>query len=281
VSTIDASRVPGGLTEAERERFDRDGYLVVEGALQRGEVDAVRRELAAAAAGAEGYGYDHQAGELLLAGGGLRSVANPLAVAPVVLDVALHPGFFPRIAGLFGGAVRLLSNEYFITPAGARPRLGWHRDATDENFPTIELGSSLLLVNCLVLLSDVDSRNGPTLAVPGSQRWGRDHPLPAGALGNPDPRTLAGHVELGGGAGTAVFFDARLLHAQSENASDVERHALVFVYGYRWMRAFPGFEPTAEQVAALGGTPLRDQVLGVGPAFDDPVAAYEVPARWS
>ncbi len=213
----------------------------------------------------------HQDGGLLLADGALRSVTNPLAAASVVLDVALHPGFFPRIHALFAGAVRLLSNEYFVTPPRSKPRLGWHRDATEANFPGVELSSSLLLVNCLVLLSDVASENGPTLAVPGSHRWPPGRDLSAGV----------GHDELAGPAGTALFFNARLFHAQSENASGVERHALVFVYGHRWMRAFPGFEPTCEQVDLLGGTPIRDQVLGASPAFDEPVAPYESPPRWS
>jgi len=257
------------LTRVERERFGADGYVVIPSALPRSHVESVRAELAACAATAAGYGFDHQGGEILLADGALRSVTNPLAVAPVVLDVALHPGFFPKIAALFGGGLRLLSNEYFVTPPRSRPRLGWHRDATEANFPRIELASSLLLVNCLVLLSDVGVENGPTLAVPGSHRWPADR-----------ERTDDG-VPLTGPAGTAVFFSARLFHAQSENASDAERHALVFVYGHRWMRAFPGFEPTAGQVETLGGTPIREQLLGAGPAFDEPVARYEPPARWS
>jgi ectoine hydroxylase-related dioxygenase (phytanoyl-CoA dioxygenase family) len=137
------------------------------------------------------------------------------------------------------------------------------------------------LVNALVLLSDVGPRNGPTLAIPGSHRWGSGHVLPQGAVSNADPHTVRGHIQLCGEAGTAVFFNARLFHAQSANRSDDERHVLVFVYGYRWMRAFPGFEPTAEQARSLGGTPIRDQMLGLGPAFDEPVAPYEPPPRWS
>jgi ectoine hydroxylase-related dioxygenase (phytanoyl-CoA dioxygenase family) len=269
-----------GLSDAERYRFEADGFLVVPEALSRGDVAHVRSELAAAAEGAAGYGYEHQTSDLLLAGGSLRAVTNPLAAAPVVLDVALHPGFFPKLNDALGGSARLLSNEYFVTPAGSKPRLGWHRDATETNFPTIALGSSLVLLNCLVLLSDVAADNGPTLGVPGSHRWGPERTLD-GFVGHPDPGALPGHVELCGPAGTAVFFNARLFHAQSENRSTKERHALVFVYGHRWMRAFPGFEPTVEQAEALGGNPIRDQLLGLGPAFDEPVAEYEAPARFA
>ena len=270
-----------GMTDVERYRFEADGYLVVPGALSRAEVEQVRGELAEAAQRAADYGYEHQEGELVLGGGTLRSITNPLAQAPVVLDVALHPGFFPKVREAFGGGVRLVSNEYFITPAGSKPRLGWHRDATETNFPAIALGSSLLFVNCLVLLSDVAPENGPTLAIPGSHRWESGRALPDGALANPDPEAVPGHVQLCGGAGTAVFFNARLFHAQSANRSEIERHILVFVYGHRWMRAFPGFEPSPEEVATLGGSPLRDQLLGVGPAFDEPVSPYESPQRWA
>jgi hypothetical protein len=268
-----------GLTEAERYRFEADGCLVVPGA-PRADVRAICEELADPGREAADYGYEHQEGDLLLAGGSLRSVTHPLASTPAVLDAALHPGFFLKIYDLFGGAVRLLSDEYFVTPAGARPRLGWHRDVTEENFPAIDVGASLLLVNCLLLLSDVGPDGGPTLAIPGSHRWGAGHALPEGLIGNPDPESVPGYVRLHGEAGTAVFFNGRLLHAQSANRADHERRALVFVYGHRWMRAFPGFEPTPEVLAAVGGTPIRDQLLGAGPAFDEPVAEYESPARW-
>lgn len=269
------------MTEAEGYRFEADGFLAVPGALTPAEVAAVRAELSDAAGRASGYGYAHQSDDLVLAGGTLRSIANPLSSSPVVLDVALHPGFFPKLRDAFGGAVRLLSNEYFITPPGSKPRLGWHRDATEENFPAIALGSSLLFVNCLVLLSDVGPENGPTLAIPGSHRWEVGRQLPDGAVANPEPETVPGHVRLCGYAGTAVFFNARLFHAQSANRSDAERHVLVFVFGYRWMRAFPGFEPTPALCAELAGTPICNQLLGTGPAFDEPVADYEVPIRWT
>jgi ectoine hydroxylase-related dioxygenase (phytanoyl-CoA dioxygenase family) len=268
------------LTEAERYRFEADGYLVVASALPRADVQAIRDELADPGSEAADYGYGHQEGDLLLAGGSLRSVTHPLASTRVVLDAALHPGFFPKVYDLFGGAVRLLSDEYFVTPSGARPRLGWHRDVTEENFPGIDVGASLLLVNCLLLLSDVGPDGGPTLAIPGSHRWGRGTPLPGGALGNPDPESVPGYVRLQGEAGTSVFFNGRLFHAQSANRAETERRALVFVYGHRWMRAFPGFEPTPDVLAELGGTPMRDQLLGAGPAFDEPAAEYESPARW-
>lgn len=271
----------GGLSAPERYRFEADGFLLVPGALPRDDVAEVRAELVSVATEAEGYGYDHQASDLLVAGGSLRSVTNPLSVAPVVLDVALHPGFYPKVNESLAGAARLLSNEYFVTPPGAKPRLGWHRDATDQNFATLELASSLVLVNCLVLLSDVAPENGPTLAIPGSHRWRSDRVLPDDWPGKPVPDGLPGHVKLCGEAGSAVFFNARMWHAQSANASGVERHALVFVYGHRWMRPFPGFETTEDQALSLGGVPIRDQLLGLGPAFDEPVAPYQPPERWA
>jgi ectoine hydroxylase-related dioxygenase (phytanoyl-CoA dioxygenase family) len=269
------------LTASERYRFAADGYLVVPNALTSDEVSDVRAQLEPLAARATRYGFDHQTSNLIVAEGTLQAVTNPLASAPVVLDVATHPGFFPKINELLGGATRLLSNEYFITPPASQPRLGWHRDAAEENFPAIELASSTILVNALVLLSDVRTENGPTLAIPGSHRWGRGDPLPEDAIGNPDPRSIDGHTELCGPAGSAVFFNARLFHAQSENRSGVERHVLVFVYGYRWMRAFPGFETSAADAELLGGTAFRDQLLGLGPAFDEPVAAYEPPSGFA
>ena len=47
------------------------------------------------------------------------------------------------------------------------------------------------------------------------------------------------------------------------------------------MRPFPGFETTQDQALSLGGVPIRDQLLGLGPAFDEPVARYQPPERWA
>jgi ectoine hydroxylase-related dioxygenase (phytanoyl-CoA dioxygenase family) len=272
----------GELGDAERYRFEADGFLVVERALDDDHVAALRRALADVAAGAGDYGADHQGDDLLLASGQLRTVTNPLAGCPSVLDAALHPGFFPKIYDLFRGRVRLLSNEYFVTPPRSKPRLTWHRDADERNYAGIDLADSLVTLNALVLLSDVGPENGPTLAIPGSHRWPEHRSVSSSSQGaGDDPSTLRGHVALCGPAGTAVFFNSRLSHSQSRNASDSERHALVLVYGHRWMRAFDGYVPGDDEAAALADSPLARQLLGLGPAFDAPCAPYEVPRRWS
>jgi ectoine hydroxylase-related dioxygenase (phytanoyl-CoA dioxygenase family) len=239
---------PAELSDGERYRFEADGFLVVPGALPPEHAARARAELETVAASAAAY--DGAAQDGIVSGAGqLRSVTDPLSACPPVLDVILHPGFFPKVHALLHGTTTLLSNEYFVTPGGSSPRLSWHRDAEERNYPTLDLGSSLVTINCLVLLSDVAVENGPTIAIPGSHRWGRDRPVPTGWPGAPDPAALPGHVKLTGKAGTAVFFDSRLCHAQSANRSGDERHALVLVLAQRWMRSFDGIVPSAHRAS--------------------------------
>ena len=273
-----SGELTGSLTEAERYRFEAEGFLVVERALPSAHVTVLRDALAEAASEAVDYGSEHQGDDLLVASGQLRTVSNPLARCPSVLDAALHPGFFPKISDLFSERARLLSNEYFVTPPRSSPRLSWHRDADERNYPGIDLADSLVTLNALVLLSDVGPQNGPTLAIPGSHRWAEQRTVPSTA--GDDPASLPGHVALCGPAGSVVFFNSRLSHSQSRNDSDRERHVLVLVYGHRWMRAFDGYVPAGAAAAALADSPLTEQMLGLGPAFDAPSAAYEVPPRW-
>ena len=176
----------GSLTDGERYRFEADGFLVVERALPPDHVGALREALADAAAQAADYGSEHQGDDLLVASGQLRTVSNPLARCPSVLDAALHPGFFPKISDLFRGRARLLSTKFLVTPPRSKPRLSWHRDADQRNYAGIDLADSLVSVNALVLLSDVGPENGPTLAIPGSHRWPEERSVPPGAQ---DPRT--------------------------------------------------------------------------------------------
>jgi ectoine hydroxylase-related dioxygenase (phytanoyl-CoA dioxygenase family) len=258
------------LTEEELYYFEANGFLVVPRALSETEVARVLGEFGTIEEHAVQYGYEHQGDDLLVAAGHLQAIPNPMSRLPIVLDITLHPAFFPKIHSLLFGQTRLLSNEYFVTPAGSAPRISWHRDLEEENHPTLPLGDALLTI--------VD--NGPTLALPGSHRWKRGREIASEWRGTSHPEGFPGNIPLCAPRGSAVFFDSRLYHSQSANASSVDRRAVVLVYGQRWMREFDGYVPTGDAADALARNAFERQFLGLTPGYYSSPEDYIAPDIW-
>ena len=217
-----------------------------------------------------------------MASGQLRTVTNPLARCPSVLDAALHPGFFPKISDIFRGRARLLSNEYFVTPPRSKPRLTWHRDADERNYAGIDLADSLVTLNALVLLSDVGPDNGPTLAIPGSHRW-PEHRSVSTHLAGRRRRPLCAP---GSRCALRPRRDGRVLQLAPLSLAIPERERQRATCARVRLRApldarVRRLRPGRRQAESLADSPLTRQLLGLGPAFDAPSAPYEVPRRWS
>jgi ectoine hydroxylase-related dioxygenase (phytanoyl-CoA dioxygenase family) len=98
------------------------------------------------------------------------------------------------------------------------------------------------LVSCMVALDGATVANGCLQVIPGSHRLGR---LEHGGRGNQtgaDPQRVQAIIERLGvrhcemPAGSALFFDANLLHASEANTSDVPRRAYICCYN-AWSNA--------------------------------------------
>ncbi|MGZ5301727.1 MAG: phytanoyl-CoA dioxygenase family protein, partial [Actinomycetota bacterium] len=240
-----------GLTDEQRERFERDGYLVVDDALDAAHVsrltDAVDRVWAA-----------HRDPPIV--------GADPLHLLafvgrdPLFLELLDHEPILRLVVDLLGWNVFMHHCHLDVHPPmrGPSPRRWmWHQDGGVQNHDLDTHPRPRMSVKVAYFLSDVSQPGRGNFSV-----------LPCSHLRNTierpadDDNAMNGAVPILARPGTAVLFDRRLWHMRGENRSSLTRKALFYAYTYRWVRARDDIRIPPELFATI--TPVRAQLLGAG-----------------
>jgi ectoine hydroxylase-related dioxygenase (phytanoyl-CoA dioxygenase family) len=237
---------------AERSVLERDGYVVVEGALGDNEVARLlsalertwaRHRSSPPAAGAEALHLLGFVGE-----------------EDAFVELVDHPSVLPIVVDALGWNVFVYHCHLDVHPpagpSNAR-RWMWHRDGGVQNRDLEGGPAPRMSLKVAYFLSDVsEPGRGNFVVVPGSHV--RDEPIERGAADH----VLEGAVPILARPGDAVVFDRRLWHMRSENRSTVTRKALFYAYTYRWVRPRDDLPIPAARAAVM--TPVRAQLLGFG-----------------
>ena len=198
------------------ESLQRDGYVILERALDRAAID----ELSAALAPYEAHrpmgrnAFEGRRSQRVysLAGKGdpfLRLAEHPAVVS--LLDRVLLPNY-------------LLSTAQSIRLHPGEAAQSWHTD--DGFYMTPRPYARTLAITVIWALEDFTADNGATEVIPGSHRWATEHP---------DTRDVAA-VAAVMPAGSALVFDAALWHRGGENRSPGTRLALSPQYCQPYLR---------------------------------------------
>ena len=222
------------------EDFERDGFVVVPGALEPAELH--RLEDAVDRVWEEEAGSDGPLHRLAFAG-----------LDDAFLELVDHPACLPLLCDVLDWNIYVYHCHLDIHPPepSAEQRWRWHQDGGRQN---VELESPRPRLSAKVawFLTDVPTaEHGALRVVPGSQRCDT----------LPRDREPAEAVPLLVEAGTAVVFDRRLWHARGDNRSDRTRKVLFYGYTHRWIRPRDELAIDAQRAARL--TPLRRQLLGL------------------
>lgn len=198
------------------ESFQRDGYAILERAIDRAFCDEL---IAALAPFEDGRPMGRNAFEGLRSHrvyslAGKAEVFRRLAEQPDVLAV-VDRVLFPNY---------LLSTEQSIRLHPGEQAQKWHTD--DAFYHTPRPHPHTLAVTVIWAIEDFTADNGATELIPGSQRWADDHPddrrAPAIAAVMP--------------AGSALVFDAALWHRGGHNRSAGTRLAISPQYCQPYLR---------------------------------------------
>ena len=217
VST-DSSAGPSAELAAHLERMKRDGYTIVEGAIDPGLVAALRddvhrleRELAI------------QPAPNLFEGVHTLRIYNLLVHGALYQQVPVHDRVLPIIEGVLdkGCLVSSLSSINIGPGEAAQPL---HAD--DQLIPLPKPHVSIIC-NSMWALTDFTEANGATRLVPGSHRADRS-PQPFG-----EPvETIAAEMT----AGSVLVFDGSIWHGGGANRTSERRLGLAMNYCAGWLR---------------------------------------------
>src|SRR4051794_37060865 len=263
------------LTEAQRQAYDRDGFIVVPDVFSPAEIDELRqvtdqfvRDSARVAANDAVYDLEDS------------HTQDEPRVRRLKAAHLIHPAYFRasrngkvvEILKDLWGTVRFDTGKLNMKSAGYGAPVEWHQDWAFYPHTNDDLAA------VGIMLDDVDLENGPMLVVPGSHKGTIfDHHGPNGRFcGAMDPARLAqGDIDLSkakpclGKAGSVTVHHVRAVHGSATNFSGRERRFLLFQY--RAADAWPllGFKDGIEKF---------DELLLAGEATLEPRLA-PVPVR--
>jgi len=259
--TRPATEHAGPPPAAERERFDRDGFLVIRGALTPDEAGFYRDALdrVYAAAGAAGR---------IPPGGALHQL-SAVASCPQAAGLLDHPATFGYVWSVLGWNIHAYHSHLDVHPpltVRRRLRFEWHQDGGRQNREIETDPRPRLSVKLAYWLSDLSERGrGNLKLVPGSHRANWIPGPPRRDVPWPDPD---GAIEVTADAGDAVLLDRRLWHARSDNYSPYTRKAMFFGYTFRWIAIRDHNEAIWSGELAGRLSPIRRQLLGGLPGTD-------------
>jgi ectoine hydroxylase len=220
-----ATEVP---SPAEREQFERDGFLVIRGALKPDEVEFYRDALDRVYAAEQADGR--------VAPGASMHQLSAVANCPEAVGLIDHPVTFPYVWSILGWNVHAYHSHLDVHPQlpSQRPfRFEWHQDGARQNREIETDPRPRLSVKLAYWLSDVsEAGRGNFKVVPGSHLTNWIAGPPRRDVVWPDPD---GAMEVTASPGDVVVFDRRLWHARSDNYSPYTRKAMFFGYTLRWI----------------------------------------------
>jgi hypothetical protein len=221
--------------EALAAAYRRDGFVAVPDLLRPAEIEVLKAEGLAIAAGRRGpvlgaAAQGARAGEAIM--GEVLAVHFPHKVSAPIRAVMRHPAVVRMLTALVGPNVKAMQTMLFVKAAG-KPGQAWHQDET--YIPTRDRS----LCGAWIALDDATVENGCLWFHPGSHQPGvlwRTQPHgevrfdPSDeAVGHPFDREGGVPVELK--AGGVAFFNGYALHRSLQNrAASGYRRALVTHY---------------------------------------------------
>ena len=241
-----------GMTDEQRQRFERDGYLVVEDALDAAQVsrltDAVDRVWA------------EQRDVPPIAGADALHLLAFVGRDPLFVELMDHEPILRLVVDLLGWNVFMHHCHLDVHPPMRGPspsKWMWHQDGGVQNHDLETNPRPRLSVKVAYFLTDVgEPGRGNFSVLPGSHTTNSiERPLD-------DNNELPGSVPILARPGTAVLFDRRLWHMRGENRSSMTRKALFYAYTYRWVRPRDDVRIPPELFGII--TPVRAQLLGAG-----------------
>jgi hypothetical protein len=243
------------MTEQDRAQFERDGFLVIPGALSPCEVDTGREAILKARERAARSGQ-------LPASGALHAL-SAVSTCPELAFLLDHPATFGPIWSLLGWNIHVYHSHVDVHPQlteHQREWWHWHQDGGRQNRELETDPRPRLSVKAAFWFSDVsETGRGNFTLIPGSHRTNWLPGPPSRDLPWPEPE---GARQVTVSAGDALIFDRRIWHARSDNYSPLTRIGAFLGYTYRWIAMRDETADLRASAVWPSLTPVQQQLLG-------------------
>lgn len=247
------------VSENLQDRFENDGFLVVENFLSDAELATCAQEihrLHEVAAKLENqsdpsmkhfqrepYAKDKQQSGLPV----LRKIEQTRDFSDVFKDLAAHPKLISVVQNIIGEDLLLFRSTLMLKPAFHGSAHAFHQDSA--YWPM----DPPALVTVSIALTDSTPENGCIQVIPGSHRWGmQEWGLIAQntdqAQANRSDVDTSGAIDVPLKAGSAVMFHSLTVHGSGPNKTAHPRHTALYAY----------FPPTVKLVARGDTATSRD-----------------------
>ena len=252
------------LSQNQIEFFHENGYLVVENAVTKDQLQALRNEFEEWVSQSRdhkvGWGetvdgksrFDVEKGHNKNAPA-LRRINAPHEVSDAYFDVMANSNMTDMVADLIGPDVKLHHTKINSKLPGSLTAVKWHQD-----FPFTP-HSNDSLITALLMVDEVTLENGP-LEVWPTTHLGEIHTLWhggkfTGAVSEDvTSEALEKRVFCTGKAGSVCLMHTRLLHGSAPNNSDASRTLYICVYSAEDAMPFtPSPVPTKDQGMIVRG----------------------------
>lgn len=248
------------LSEAQKEQFSRDGYLVVEDVVDTALLGAMKADFSnwveESRNHTDPYGetingrprFDLEPGHQIDKPG-LRRVNAPVEVSDAYYQAMTSSRMTDCVAGLIGPNVKFHHSKINSKLPGGETAVKWHQD-----FPFTP-HSNDDIVTALLMIDDVTMDNGPLEVVPGSHKeelhslW-HDGVFTGAVADEIAAASVQKAKRCVGPAGAVCLMHTRLLHGSAANMSRDPRTLFICVY-------------TAEDAVPLSPSPMPTRYEGL------------------
>lgn len=219
------------LDHASKDRYGRDGYLLLTHVLSDRQLMDLRKVTDEFVAGARALVRSNEVLDLHDAHTPdqprVRRIKNPHMQHPLFHDLVRSPNVLGPLQSLLGPNIRLHGSKLNLKSAGGGDAIEWHQDWAfypHTNDDVLAIG---------IFLDDVTPDNAPILFLPGSHLGPiHDHHAHGVFVGGVDVTTqkvdVSQAVAATGPAGSMSIHHARLLHGSAVNRSSRQRRILFY-----------------------------------------------------
>lgn len=231
----------GPLRQAQLDSFEARGYLITPETVAADSLPPLRGELDRIAADLD----EDDPRIVREPGGSVRSIFEPHLLSDLVAQVVRLDTVLPVARQLLGGDVYIHQGRINLMPGFTGRGFYWHSDFetwhAEDGMPAIRA------VSCSIALTHNYPYNGSLMVLPGSHHTfypcvgptpdnNHNSSLVAQTVGVPDENTITKTVDqygidqFTGPPGTALWFDANLLHGSGSNITPLPRSNIFLVF---------------------------------------------------